>query len=341
MTDTIHNMLLDGLIHKFGSVPEKIELSIRSIKKEDICRDLQCEIFRSKTIDEFKKILFKLEKVSGKSGLKYDPNYDLTIKWVGNRYKDKLLEIFDIKTEPITEVLNLEHVDIKIDTGRLDLLLKDAGHAIRHLEEQRDMTEDDLHRFAIYHFHAVRRWGENITDIIIISGRSYNGPVEIRTKSGIYSPIIVDLTERDGKKRLEQIKEEINAGNNNNALELVFLPMYGKKDHSKLAAEVLEYEINLLKKNKLDKDIVIATMITSNKIIEEDQLKKYYEEVKNMLDILNIAREDGMQEGMQEGMRKGRQEGKVEMARVLKQDGADFAMISRASGLSAQEITRL
>jgi predicted transposase/invertase (TIGR01784 family) len=127
----------------------------------------------------------------------------------------------------------------------------------------------------------------------------------------------------------------------NNALELVFLPMYGKKDHSKLAAEVLEYEINLLKKNKLDKDIVIATMITSNKIIEEDQLKKYYEEVKNMLDILNIAREDGMQEGMQEGMRKGRQEGKVEMARVLKQDGADFAMISRASGLSAQEITRL
>jgi len=347
--DTIHNMLSDSLAQKFGSVSGRIQDKIKSIQREDICRELLREIFRCEDIDRFKKILFRLESISGKSGLNYGSNYDISIKWIGNRYKGKVLEIFDIKTGPITEVFNSEHVDIKIDAGRLDLMFKDAANDICHVEEQRDMKEDDLHRFAIYHFHAVRRWGKKITDVILISGKPYNGPKTIETGSGIYSPKIIDLTQRDGKKRLEQIKEEINAGNYDNVVELIFIPMYGKEDCDKVAAEVLEYEIRLLKKNKLDDDLVFATMITSNKIIDKDQLKKYYEEVKNMLDILNIAIEDGMQKGMQkgrqEGMQKGRQEGAqdkaIQMAKVLKQDGINVSAISRASGLSAQEITML
>ena len=106
-------------------------------------------------------------------------------------------------------------------------------------------------------------------------------------------------------------------------------------------------------------------MIMSNKIIDKDKLKKYYEEVKNMLDILNIAREDGeklgvergmqkgiqkgiqkgMQKGIQKGIQKGMQKGErnkaVQIARGFKKDGFDIAIISKHSGLSVEEIKDL
>jgi hypothetical protein len=363
--DTIHDMLLDGLIQKFGSFSRRIEEKIRLIQREDICRELQREIFRCESIEQFKKVLSGLENISGKSGFKYGPNYDVSMKWLGNRYKGKLLEIFDIKTGPITEVFDFEYVRLRVDFGRVDLMFKDAANDICHLEEERDMKEEDLHRFAIYHFHAVRRWGENVRDIIITSGKPYNGPKEIKTKSGRYSPVIIDLTQKDGEKRLQEIKEEINAGNYDNVVELVFIPVYGSEDHGKLASKVLEYEIMLMKEDKLDHDLVFATMIMSNKIIDKDKLKKYYEEVKNMLDILNIAREDGeklgvergmqkgiqkgiqkgMQKGIQKGIQKGMQKGErnkaVQIARGFKKDGFDIAIISKHSGLSVEEIKDL
>jgi hypothetical protein len=42
-----------------------------------------------------------------------------------------------------------------------------------HIEEQRNMSEEDLCRFAVYHFSASRDWNYKIHDIILISGTSY------------------------------------------------------------------------------------------------------------------------------------------------------------------------
>jgi len=72
-----------------------------------------------------------------------------------------------------------------------------------------------------------------------------------------------------------------------------------------------------------------------------------------MLDILNIAREDGeklgvergMQKGIQKGIQKGMQKGErnkaVQIARGFKKDGFDIAIISKHSGLSVEEINDL
>ena len=108
---------------------------------------------------------------------------------------------------------------------------------------------------------------------------------------------------------------------------------------------MLDYEIELLKKEKVMDNLVMATIIMVNKIVDKALLKKIYEEVKHMLDILEIAMEDGVAKGRQEGRQEGRLEGEqnkaFQMARMLKHDGVNISTISRASGLSAEELTRL
>jgi hypothetical protein len=298
-----------------NEIKQRIEL----IEDKNILKNLLNEILKSDTTEEFKDVLLKYEIPSAKSGLIFRHNYDAVVKWMGEQFKGKTLEIFGIKTEPIVELFNFEPVSIRIDTGRIDLMLRDKGGALYHLEEQRNMTVKDLHRFGIYHFQAAEKWMKTkITDIILMSGKPYSGDKSIKTGTGTYSPVIIDLTQKDGKKRLEELKKEINAGNYDNLIELVFLPLYGrgkKEDKSKMAIEVLDYEIELFKKDKFQDKLVFATIIMSNKIVDKKLLKKFYEEVKNMLDILEIAREDGMQQGMHQGMQQGRIETLEELYR--------------------------
>ena len=343
-----HEMIIEALTERFGSVPKSIETGIRRIRSKKVFKSLQRDIIKCQSIDRFKEALSRLKIVSGKSGLDFEQNYDIVVKWMAEQFKGKTLEIFGVKTEPIIDVFNFEPVMIRTDTGRFDLVLKDKRGEFYHLEEQRNMKIEDLHRFAIYHFQGVKKWGEKITDIILMSGDAYGGNREIKTKSGTYSPKIIDLTEKDGKARLKQIKEEVNCGNNSNLIELVFVPLYGKESgesRSRLAVEVLDYEVELLKKNKLMDNLVMATIIMVNKIVDKGLLKRIYQEVKHMLDILEIAREDGMEQGWEkgklEGRLKGKAEGKFEMARGFKQDGIDLAIISKHSGLSIEKIKEL
>jgi len=76
-----------------------------------------------------------------------------------------------------------------------------------HIEEQRSMSEADLYRCGIYHFQASRQYGQNITDLLLLSGNPYAGPNSIKTKSGLYQPIFIDLTTKNGFDRLTQAKQ--------------------------------------------------------------------------------------------------------------------------------------
>ncbi len=115
--------------------------------------------------------------------------------------------------------------------------------------------------------------------------------------------------------------------------------------------------MELLKNSKFTKELLNATLIMANKILGNEDLTKFYEEAKHMLDILKIAQEDGIgigrrdgigigrKDGIEIGMQKGRQEGAknkaFEMAKILKQNGVAPGMISRASGISLQRVREL
>ncbi len=246
-----------------------------------------------------------------KNGKEYAQNYDIIVKWMGEALHGHTLEVIGVKTGRIQEVFGFEPVDIAVRAGRVDLMLRDDKNAVYHLEEQRDLTRSDLYRFAAYHFLAAKQWGKDLTDIILASGEVFAGEKKIVTKSGTYSPIVIDFTLRDGRKRLAEIRDAVNSGTLENCLELVFLPLCGKEDRearADLAEQVLRLESELFHAGKISSRLMAATLILSNKIIDKERLKSLWEEIK-MLDIIEIAREKGIEEGKvigeQEGMQKG------------------------------------
>lgn len=87
------------------------------------------------------------------------------------------------------------------------------------------------------------------------------------------------------------------------------MPLYGKEEgaeRSDLALEVIAYERELVKAQKLDIRFAAMTLIMANKIIEKEKLKELWEEIKMYnIDILDIAREKGFEEGVEKGVEKG------------------------------------
>ena len=69
----------------------------------------------------------------------------------------------------------------------------------------------------------------------------------------------------------------------------------------------------------------------------EDSLK-YHRDLKNVID---TSKEEGIQEGMEKGLEKGREEKSLEIARQMKKEGLSANQIVRMTGLSSEEIEQL
>lgn len=280
---------------------------IESISELELLKVLYNKLTDCSNTHEISDLIYHINSTSGKSALKYKQNYDAIIKYIAQEFRGKTLDIFNISSGKIVDVFTYEPVEIRIQTGRLDLIFRDETGACFHCEEQRNMKHDDLLRCSVYHFQAARQFGNNMTDILLISGRPYGGEKVVKTKSGTYAPIFIDFTSKDGFIRLREIKEEIKKGDVSNLIELVFVPLYGKDndiDRKELASAVINYEIDLLKQDQMFEKLIVATLVLCNKILDEKTLTHFYKEFKNMLKILEIAKNDGMQLGMQQGMQQ-------------------------------------
>lgn len=229
------------------------------------------------------------------NGTEYRHNYDVIIKWLAAALRGETLEVLGIKTGRIEEVFGFEPVEIKVAAGRVDVMVRDDAGALYHLEEQRNLSKSDIYRFAAYHFLAAKQWGAQITDIILASGEVYAGEKTIMTNSGTYRPIVIDFTQRDGRKRLAEIRAAIQAGTFTNWLELVFLPLYGKETgqaRSEIVEQVLHLESDLYHAEQFPGHFLVATLILANKLIDKARLQQLWEEIK-MLDVFEIAKEEG------------------------------------------------
>ena len=299
----LKTLSLNEIKLRFGSIPEELKEKIESIKNEKSLKLFFQNLPDYKNLYEIKNALNQSISVFGKDGLSYQQNYDAMIKWIAQEFRGKTLALFGLETNPISDVFTLEPVEIHVKSGRLDIVFKDEAGAYYHCEEQRNMSINDLHRCSIYHFQTVSQLGLNVTDFLLISGQPYTGPQIIESKSGVYRPLIIDLTGRDGQKRLSEIQNEIQNNNFDSLIELVFVPLYGKekgKERSNLAIKVIDFEIELLKKDQMYQNLVFATLVMCNKLVDKEILKQYYEEIANMIDILEIAEEKGREKGLKE-----------------------------------------
>ena len=254
--------------------------------------------------------------MESKNGLDYFQNYDFVVKWLAEALKGQSLDAIGIKTAPVEEVFAFEPVDIKVKAGRVDVLVRDNAGALYHIEEQRNLKRSDLYRFAAYHFMGAKKWGPGMTDVILASGDVETCDKLIETASGSYTPLVIDFTDRDGAKRLEQIRQDVANGTFHNWLELVVLPLYGKESgdrRSDFVEAVLRFETALFRENKIPARLVAATLIMANKLMDKERLKAMWEDVK-MLDIVEIAREKGVEEGKSLGIQEGKSLGSLENA---------------------------
>ncbi len=128
---------------------------------------------------------------------------------------------------------------------------------------------------------------------------------------------------------------------------LVFLPLYGKKtgtERSEMVEEVLLFGTELYHAEKISARLLAAALIMSNKLIDKKRLEKLWEDVK-MLDILEIAREKGMEEGLEEGLKEGKVLG-VKEGKILGilETGLEMLMdtlIENFRAISAQTMDRI
>lgn len=280
--------------------------------------------------------------MDSKNGTTYPQNYDVIIKWLAETLKGETLEVLGVKSGRIEEVFGFDAVDIPVSIERVDVMLRDDRNAYYHIEEQRNLRKVDLYRFASYHFRGAKKWPE-LTDIILASGEVYAGDKVIETNSGRYAPIVIDFTERDGWKRLEEIRAEIGAGTFDQWLELVFLPLYGKDTgtkRSELVEEMLHFEHELYQAEKIPVRLLIATLIMSNKLIDKEKLRAIWEEIK-MLDIFEIAKEEGFEKGWKEGKDAGWKEAKNLVALEATREMVMDALIERFKIVSSSLAERI
>ena len=166
-----------------------------------------------------------------------------------------------------------------------------------------------------------------MTDVILASGKVDPNACTLETTSGTYRPVVLDFSQKAGKKRFEEIRAEVAAGTFRRWLELVVLPLYGKAkgdERARFVEEVIRFEVELVRGGRISPQLTAATLVLSNKMIDKKRLLALWEELK-MLDIVEIAREKGIEEGkslgIEEGKSLGIQEGKalgsVENAREM------------------------
>ncbi|KPA13685.1 hypothetical protein MHK_006102 [Candidatus Magnetomorum sp. HK-1] len=290
---------------------------LKAIPLDEICKTYQITplLFEKWKVNLYENsdLVFKQ---TPDDGLEYYQNYDFVINWLSQAFKGHTLNVLGIETAPIKRVCAYKPVEIAIHTGVIDVIFEDENEKCYHLEEQRHMNESDLYRFAAQHFSIAKEWRDNVIDIILISGRSYNGKMIIKTQSGLYQPKFVDFTQRDGKRRLKKIQEAFAAGDKSSLLELAFLPMYGNEDdfdQKEFVKEVIQFEIDILNQDPEIELLLAATLIMSNKIIDKETFEELWEKIK-MFKVLEFAEEKGYGRGYDKGKSEGYDKGKSEGA---------------------------
>ena len=209
--------------------------------------------------------------------MEYYQNYDVVFKWVSMVFAGETLDVLGVKTGKIIESRCLEPVTLQAKEERIDLLLRDEHGSYYHLEEERNLTHKDMFRFASQHFLVAEQVKtEALTSIIIASG-SVTPLKIIETKSGHYAPVIINLTERNGEKRFQEIQKEETP----NPVELLFLPLYGanRKSPEEFAREVVLYARELHLQGKITLQFVGAILIMCNKLVSQDMLETIWKEI--------------------------------------------------------------
>jgi hypothetical protein len=270
-------------------------------------------------------------------------NYDAVFKDAMILFKDKTLDFFGLHDiPPIDEPLATEMVRVEVKTDILDLTFSLRDKRGLHIEEEVDLSYEDLLRIGSYHLDLCRVYKREFITVIFVKEpvKTY----EVRTSQFNFTPTIIQCSQFDADAILVKLKAAIANGEPVNELELIYLPLFKSIKYS--PTELFKESTALLNEMKaednLKRKIAALSVVLASKVVNRTVLEKYIEELKRMGNvIIEVFEEYGERIGLAKGLAKGREEAREELAIRMIAKGYDPLDIIELSEISVERFRKL
>jgi len=262
-------------------------------------------------------------------------NYDAVFKEALTLFKDKALDFLGITgIAPITEPLATEGVQVDIKSEFRDLVFATQGEYGLHLEEEVNLSADDLLRFCNYNVGLQRTYKRPFITVVLV--KNPTALQEINTPYLMFRPIVVQCANINADKILDNLRADIDAGKPINELQLIYLPLFASTKYNPV--ELFKESTQLIHKmqtndNERRKLYALVTVL-SKKIVPKDMMKKYLREVDMRDNVIIQAAEEI-------GAERERKRERERMAIILLKDGIDVLDVIKYTLLSVDEVREL
>jgi hypothetical protein len=235
-------------------------------------------------------------------------NYDFFFKDSFSLFKNDIADFLKVELPEIVSYLETEFAEIETNLELLDLNFSLEDGSILHLEEEAEISTSDLIRFASYDLKLYNRYRDRIRTIILCIKGYPDSEAEFNCGSLGYNSTVIDMSKKDGKKKMKELKEKIENNENINYLDLVFLPLMNSEQAMvERVKETIELEKKLEVEQKLKNNLVAMTFVLSDKFLSDQEISQIWRDYK-MVRIFKYAEKQGKKEGIKEGKKQGERE---------------------------------
>jgi len=223
-------------------------------------------------------------------------NYDFVFKDSFSLFKNDIGDFLKVELPGIVSYLETEFSEIETSTERMDLNFKLEDGSILHLEEEIEVSVDDLIRFASYDLKLYNRYRDRIRTIILCIKGYPAAEAAFNAGSLGYNTTVVNMSDKDGKEKMKELREKIEKGEEINYLELIFLPlMNSDQDMVKRVKETIELEDKLDADQKFKNNLAALTIVLCDKFLSSENMIELWRDRK-MVKFFKYVEDQGKNE---------------------------------------------
>ena len=223
-------------------------------------------------------------------------NYDFVFKDSFSLFKNDIGDFLKVELPGIDSYLETEFAEIETSAERMDLNFKLEDGSILHLEEEIEVSVNDLIRFASYDLKLYNRYRDRIRTIILCIKGYPAAEAAFNAGSLGYNTTVVNMSDKDGKEKLKELREKIEKGEEINYLELIFLPlMNSDQDIVKRVKETIELEDKLDADQKFKNNLAALTIVLCDKFLSSENMIELWRDRK-MVKFFKYVEDQGKNE---------------------------------------------
>jgi uncharacterized ferredoxin-like protein len=231
-------------------------------------------------------------------------NYDFVFKDSFNLFKNDIADFLEVELPGIASYLETEFAEIETNLELLDLNFMLEDGSILHLEEEAEISVSDLIRFASYDLKLYNRYRDRIRTIILCIKGYTDSTAGFNCGSLGYNSTVVDMSKKDGKKKLKELKAKIENKEKINYLDLIFLPLMNSDQKIvDRVKETIELEEKLEIEQNSKNNLVALTVVLSDKFLSDKDMSEIWRDYK-MVKFFKYVEEQGKKEGEKQGEKK-------------------------------------